>query len=155
MLLRIGKIRDNETDAKDGKYIKKINPETGKHFPEDNWVWSQQGVINMHYPERWSMVQFSGNKPGKGKEDFQLPIEEEYAKYLWLIYYKQRAYSREFKSYSTTLSKLNIPTEGKHLGIEYSLDLTAENKKYTAVLHAKNGLRISINQEGLFKVLTK
>jgi hypothetical protein len=27
--------------------------------PEDNWVWSPQGVINMHRPEMWGFVQFS------------------------------------------------------------------------------------------------
>jgi hypothetical protein len=28
--------------------------------PEDNWVWSPQGVVNMHRPERWGYVTFSG-----------------------------------------------------------------------------------------------
>ncbi|MBY0243794.1 MAG: carbohydrate-binding family 9-like protein [Burkholderiaceae bacterium] len=27
---------------------------------EDNWVWSPQGVINMHVPERWGYLHFSG-----------------------------------------------------------------------------------------------
>ena len=27
--------------------------------PEHNWVWSPQGVIDMHRPERWGYVQFS------------------------------------------------------------------------------------------------
>src|SRR5262249_37079720 len=26
--------------------------------PEDNWVWSPQGVINMHVPEKWGYVRF-------------------------------------------------------------------------------------------------
>mmetsp|Transcript_16031 Transcript_16031/g.22487 ORF Transcript_16031/g.22487 Transcript_16031/m.22487 type:complete len:424 (-) Transcript_16031:303-1574(-) len=29
---------------------------------EDNWVWSRQGVIDMHYPERWGFLQFSNAK---------------------------------------------------------------------------------------------
>lgn len=29
-------------------------------FPhEDNWVWSPQGEIAMHLPERWGFLQFS------------------------------------------------------------------------------------------------
>jgi hypothetical protein len=28
-------------------------------MPEDNWVWSPQGVINMHVPERWGFVRFT------------------------------------------------------------------------------------------------
>jgi hypothetical protein len=35
----------------DGKYAK----EPGK---EDNWVWSPQGIINMHVPEHWGHVRF-------------------------------------------------------------------------------------------------
>ena len=33
--------------------------------PENNWVWSPQGVINMHRPETWGYVQFSTAEPGK------------------------------------------------------------------------------------------
>ncbi len=35
----------------DGKYQKLPGP-------EDNWVWSPQGVINMHVPEKWGIVHF-------------------------------------------------------------------------------------------------
>ncbi|HEX3742358.1 MAG TPA: carbohydrate-binding family 9-like protein [Bryobacteraceae bacterium] len=41
------------TDIAGGKYIKV----PGK--PEDNWVWSPQGLIDMHVPERWGYVQFA------------------------------------------------------------------------------------------------
>lgn len=27
---------------------------------EDNWVWSPQGVVNMHVPQRWGFLHFSG-----------------------------------------------------------------------------------------------
>ena len=27
---------------------------------EDNWVWSPQGVVNMHVPEKWGYVRFEG-----------------------------------------------------------------------------------------------
>jgi hypothetical protein len=35
-----------------GKY------EKVKGQAEDNWVWSPQGVVNMHVPEKWGVVQF-------------------------------------------------------------------------------------------------
>jgi hypothetical protein len=41
-----------ELDVVDGKYKKR----EGKQ--EDNWVWSAQGVINMHVPEKWGVVRF-------------------------------------------------------------------------------------------------
>jgi hypothetical protein len=39
----------------DGKYRKVPNT------PENNWVWSPQGVINMHLPGRWGFVKFVDN----------------------------------------------------------------------------------------------
>ncbi len=29
---------------------------------EDNWVWSPQGLINMHVPERWGYLRFRGQR---------------------------------------------------------------------------------------------
>lgn len=35
---------------------------------EDNWVWSPQGVINMHVPDRWGYLEFRGaNGPSASK----------------------------------------------------------------------------------------
>jgi hypothetical protein len=42
---------------KDGKYAVKTN-EQGKKLPEDNWVWSPIGVVNMHIPEKWGYLTF-------------------------------------------------------------------------------------------------
>ena len=38
--------------------------------PCDNWVWSPQGVINMHVPKMWGHVQFSSLVAGHGEEAF-------------------------------------------------------------------------------------
>lgn len=39
-------------DVVNGSYLKR------KGLKEDNWVWSPQGVINMHVPETWGRVKF-------------------------------------------------------------------------------------------------
>ena len=51
----------------DGSYVRipphgthiaeSLNPEEQEH-PEDNWVWSPQGAVNMHLPLRWGEVVF-------------------------------------------------------------------------------------------------
>lgn len=41
-------------DVVAGRYVKR--PGT----PEDNWVWSPQGVVDMHQPEQWGFVTFEG-----------------------------------------------------------------------------------------------
>jgi hypothetical protein len=47
-----------DLDVVDGAYAKARDPATGKPRPEHNWVWSPQGVIDMHQPERWGIVEF-------------------------------------------------------------------------------------------------
>lgn len=44
-------------DIIDGKYYRK--KENDKYLREYNWVWSKQGVINMHEPEKWGFLQFT------------------------------------------------------------------------------------------------
>ena len=53
-----------QVDTADGRYAKRLKPGTKDPLPEDNWVWSPQGAINMHMPERWGYVQFSGVPAG-------------------------------------------------------------------------------------------
>lgn len=46
-----------QVDTVGGVYAKRKDA-TGRAMPEDNWVWSPQGVINMHVPAYWGVVQF-------------------------------------------------------------------------------------------------
>ena len=41
------------TEIRNGRYVK-IPPDQ----KEDNWVWSPQGLIDMHVPEKWGYVKF-------------------------------------------------------------------------------------------------
>ena len=45
----------------DGAYRKAREPVDWSDHPEDNWVWSPQGEIDMHIPERWGIVRFVGS----------------------------------------------------------------------------------------------
>ena len=46
-----------EYEVKDGHYFKKKG-KRGNNLREHNWVWSPQGKINMHIPEKWGYVHF-------------------------------------------------------------------------------------------------
>ena len=73
----------------------KINIVEGKYSkvpatPEDNWVWSPQGFVNMHRPESWGYVQFS--TAAAGQATFR-PDPAGPAKHLLhRVYYAQAAY---------------------------------------------------------------
>lgn len=49
----------------DGKYSRRKNKQTNKFIPEYNWVWSPQGIINMHFPEYWGYLHFNAGIAGK------------------------------------------------------------------------------------------
>ena len=99
-----------QTEVVNGKYQKIVNPATGKPYPENNWVWSPQGVINMHYPEMWGFVQFSENDVQQAGDQFAFQ-QEEYTKWvLRQIYYKQRAYKQQHGIFADNLATLKADT---------------------------------------------
>ena len=74
---------------------------------EDNWVWSPQGVIDMHRPERWGYVQFSTAQPGQAvyRPDPAGPIRDR----LMQVYHAQKAFFKQNKRWATTLDELKLP----------------------------------------------
>ena len=75
--------------------------------PEDNWVWSPQGVVDMHRPEMWAVLQFTKQPanekisvaeiPGKPARDLALEI-----------YYAQRDFWNAHKSWAGNLGELGL-----------------------------------------------
>lgn len=102
-----------QVDVVEGKYVKRTDPESGKKLREDNWVWSPQGTINMHRPETWGFVLFSDQNPAKSSEAFDIPAHE-YVKWeLRKLYYAQREYYRQNKTYAEELTDLNAELPDK------------------------------------------
>ncbi|WP_373229834.1 carbohydrate-binding family 9-like protein [Cohnella sp.] len=78
-----------QAEVMEGSYRKVVNPATGRPYPEDNWVWSPMGLINMHYPELWGFVIFSASQ---GPYSFELPADEKIKWELRRLYYRERNY---------------------------------------------------------------
>jgi hypothetical protein len=57
---------------------------------EDNWVWSPQGVIDMHRPATWGIVQFSDLIAGQGEASFRSDPTLETRNILMGIWERQR-----------------------------------------------------------------
>jgi hypothetical protein len=100
-----------QLEIKDNRYAKVINPDTGKPFPEDNWVWSPIGLINMHIPDRWGYVQFSEVEVGTGTVPFVHHADEQIKNGLRKLYYAQGAYRKEHSRYALTSLELNSTVE--------------------------------------------
>ncbi len=84
----------------DGKYQKVPNTR------EDNWVWSPQGVIDMHRPERWGYVQFTD--PPVGQATFKPDADAAARDLLHQIYYAQKNHHRQNGTWIESLDDLGI-----------------------------------------------
>ena len=77
-------------------------------LPEYNWVWSPQGEVNMHQPEKWGYVYFSSKKAGQ-KDSFSISNDEKIKWQLFELYRKQKVYFKKNQKWITTIEKL-IPS---------------------------------------------
>jgi hypothetical protein len=102
----------------DGQYRKV--PDT----PEDNWVWAPTGVIDMHRPERWGVLQFTEKKndlPGL------VPLDEwENRVALVDLYEAQRLFRLDNGRYTASLSELGLE--------DTSFELQATDSQFIARL---------------------
>ena len=114
--------------------------------PEYNWVWSPQGLIAMHYPERWGYLFFSHDDVGS-KRQYQIPASELDKEYLRQLYYKQKQYWMDHKRYAKSLKKLKAKPyllQGK----KQALAFETTSQSYIITLKTVNGT-FCIREDGL------
>ncbi len=103
-----------DTVIENGSYAK------APDAPEHNWVWSPQGVIDMHRPERWGWVQFT--KGPHGTDKFR-PDPSTVARDLLMdVYYAQQEYRQAHGRYAGTLAALTLPASPAALDLRLTPD---------------------------------
>jgi hypothetical protein len=136
-----------DTRVVKGKY-EKLTDSAGHNLPEHNWVWSPQGVVNMHYPERWGYLVF--NKDVTVKKKFVMPYTEEQKRYLWLAYYREALWKNEHSAYQQSLKKLGLKSMVMIGGHVDKLQIEATQHQFMALITDKSdSITWSINQDGL------
>ncbi len=106
-----------------------------------------QGAIDMHMPERWGYVQFSGIESGAGTEPFVEDRNERVKWALRLLYYRQRGIRAATGRYASDLSALdasNVRIEG----IEFQPSLQATADLYQISAPGFEGAIVWIRQDG-------
>lgn len=130
------------TEVRDGKYAKVINPETGIRYPEDNWIWSPIGRVDMHMPELWGFLYFQDE--AKTQPEFKIP-ENEYLKWeLRKLYYMQRNYFKQHGCYCKDMKEL---CGDETPAIDPVIETTSNT--YEAYIPAVGGGNIYIRHDGL------
>jgi hypothetical protein len=107
-------------DVAGDKYVKRPKEEQ----PEDNWVWSPQGVIDMHRPERWGVVMFAPRADARVPDEVMTEIGVRDG--LMEVYYRQRAFKRANGRWAKSLDELGLV--GTHI------ELSFEGGDWTAAL---------------------
>ncbi len=115
-------------EIRGGKYHKV--PST----PEDNWVWSPQGKVDMHRPERWGYLQFSTaeSAPVARRVDPGATTRDR----LMQIYYSQKAFFKQNNKWATSLADLKLSAAQGLPAHTTSIRLTREG--YEAVITPVN-----------------
>ena len=92
----------------DDKYVRvPSKEERTDDWHEDNWIWSPQGVVNMHRPETWGYVQFS-TQPAGTPTKFRVDPTARLRNLLHKILYAQEGYYLKCKHYAGTLKELGF-----------------------------------------------
>lgn len=144
-----------ETEVVGNSYIKKKNIKTGRDLPENNWVWSPQGLIAMHYPETWGIVQFSENIAGAKKNEI---IISELDKAKWAlrnIYYAQKDYHTINKKYAKKIEQLLVKKYDLK-DFYWEPTIQATDNTYEISIDSKDRKnKLVIYNDGLIKLLKK
>jgi hypothetical protein len=136
-----------QMDVAGGRYTKRLKPGTKDPLPENNWVWSPQGVVNMHVPERWGYVQFSGKAAGPGPDTFVEDPNERVKWALRRLYYRQRDFRAAHGGYASTALGAgagDIRVEG----LEFRPILQATPTRYEISAKGFDGAVVHIDQDG-------
>ena len=141
-----------ETEVVDGKYVKKINPQTGKTYPENNWIWSAQGIINMHAPETWGFVQFSTGIIGNEEVSFNYSTKEDAKWALRKVYYAEHDHKLAHGVFTNNYELLNIKDIPPLESYSWPPEINTTSTQFEAILKSKEGIpQFIIYQDGLIK----
>lgn len=132
-----------DTKFENGKYVKEVDPSTGRGKPENNWVWSPQGVINMHYPERWGYLSFSNSTSLDGVKPFEVPQAEQAKSALWALFYRQQEYAGKNGRYAKELKDIGFKKDIMVNNVPYTLLLETTTDIYQATLFDKDGKTVA------------
>lgn len=134
-------------DVVGGTYRKRPALRTGRPLPEDNWVWSPQGAIDMHMPERWGYLQFTDVPAGARRVAF---VEDRNERVKWALrrlYYRQQTYRRTHGRYATDLAALRAG-DIRVDGLEFRPVLETTTSQYEIAAPGFDGATVHIRADG-------
>lgn len=123
--------------------------------PEENWVWTPTGRVDMHMPDRWGYLHFVDKKVGTSQADeWVLPYNQPIYRLLWAMFYaqqdtygKQRNYLRSTDRFFLTDKELNPLPAGAEITVE-----ATQHTYLISITSPSEGIRYQINNDGRFRI---
>ena len=123
--------------------------------PEENWVWTPTGRVDMHMPDRWGYLYFTDKKVGAPLQDEMVyPYNQAIYKLLWAMFYaqqdnygKQRNYLRSVEQFFLTNKELNTLPAGAKISVE-----ATQNMYQVTITSPSEGICYRVDNEGSFRM---
>lgn len=122
--------------------------------PEENWVWSPTGRIDMHMPDRWGYLYLSPKTVGQGTDRMVYPYDRGVYKLLWAMFYAQLdhfgqkgAYLPDVASFKLTPAEMKVLPAGAKIAVDasrstYQMSITVPSEKKAYVLDYEGRFRV-------------
>ena len=128
-----------DVDIINDKYVKTDSPEY-------NWVWSPQGLIYMHTPETWGLVQFTDENTNNKNIKF-IPNKLDQTKWaLRHLFYRQSNHYLNHNRYTESVKKLGLKTKPVS-GVKWPPIISVTPSGWEAVID-DNNQKIYIRKDG-------
>ncbi|EGJ71820.1 hypothetical protein Bcop_1628 [Bacteroides coprosuis DSM 18011] len=126
-----------------------------KNGPEENWVWSPTGEIDMHMPDRWGFVYLSDKVVGQATETFQYPYHMGVYKLLWALFYAQKDFYEKEKNYIRNEDYFFLThreKEGLPKGSQIKVEATTHTFNMSISIPEEN-ICYTVDEDGKFSIV--
>jgi hypothetical protein len=125
-----------------------------KKGPEENWVWSPTGKIDMHMPERWGYVYLVDAPVGSPQQTVALPYNKWIYKLLWAMFYAQQDYYGTHHHYLNSVNDFALTDRelGNLPKNTQVIDEATQNTFEIRITDPENKKCYRLNNEGKFTI---
>lgn len=123
-----------------------------KGGPEENWVWTPTGKVDMHMPDRWGFLQFSDKTVGEGTDTFKTPYQMDVYRLLWAMFYAQMDHRSKDGQFVGSIDGLGL-TDADYASLPQgcNIDMEATAGAFRiSIRSASEKLKYTVDQNGKF-----
>ena len=122
--------------------------------PEENWVWSPTGRVDMHMPDRWGFLRFVDAPVGARIAPEPMTLDRGAYKLLWAMFYAQLDNKAAKNNYLRTVGDFLL-TDAERAALpeggELAVEATSNAFQLSVTLPAK-GERYTLDENGCFRI---